>query len=146
MKLTSTIISLAALFSFASAAGNVHVLNYNSAYDDPNRQLDTVVCHDYLINLKMGYTTYSSLPAFPYIGGFVTVLSQNSPECGTCWQITHGEKSVNVLAIGKTNDGVDLPRKAMDILINNNGAGAQFPKFPLTTATVTKVENAKCNM
>ena len=46
-----------------------------------------------------GYTTFSSLPHFPYIGG-VSQMSNSGNQCGTCWQLTAGSgTSITVLAI-----------------------------------------------
>ena len=47
-----------------------------------------------------GYTTFSSLPHFPYIGG-VSQMSNSGDQCGTCWQLTNPQTgtSITVLAI-----------------------------------------------
>lgn len=81
------------------------LLGYNDVYDDPNGSLTTVACSDGTNGLiTRGYTTFSSLPSFPYIASVFAVAGWNSTNCGTCWQLwyTDADKettSINVLAI-----------------------------------------------
>ncbi|KAF8264255.1 immunomodulatory protein [Lactarius quietus] len=115
MKLTSTIISLVALFSIASAV-DVDV-RYNEEYDNPKVDLDAVACSDGpngLLTKK--YTTFGSLPSFPYIGAAQAVGGWDSPACGSCWQISYGDKSINVTAVDHSGDGFILSLKAVNAL------------------------------
>src|SRR6266404_806166 len=57
MKFTSTLVSLAALFSVASA----DVVRFNTIYDNPSASLNTVACSDGANGLiTKGFSTFAS--------------------------------------------------------------------------------------
>lgn len=116
MKFTSTIISLAALFSVASA----DIVRYNTFYDNPGTSLNDVACSNGDNGLvTKGFATFGSLPSFPAIGGVFAVSGWNSPECGSCWELTYNGKSIYVTAIDTISDGFDISLEAMNILTSN---------------------------
>ncbi|KAN0137831.1 Cerato-platanin [Lactarius tabidus] len=114
MKFTS-IISLAALFSVASA----DVVRYNTFYDDPTTSMNDVACSNGDNGLVAKFPTFGSLPTFPAVGGVFAVKGWNSPECGSCWKLTYGSKFIYVTAIDTIHDGFDISLKAMNLLTNN---------------------------
>ncbi|KAI9452945.1 Cerato-platanin [Lactarius psammicola] len=108
MKLISTIIPLVALFSVASAVN----VRYDTAYDNSQASLST------------GFTTFGSLPSFPNIGAAQAIGGWNSTACGSCWKISFGGQSINVIAVDHAGDGFNLSLEAMDTL--TNGRAKEF--------------------
>ncbi|KIK59090.1 hypothetical protein GYMLUDRAFT_139795, partial [Collybiopsis luxurians FD-317 M1] len=123
-------------------------VRFDTAYDDPSRSLATVACSDGPNGLMTkGYTTFNSLPSFPNIGAASAVTGWNSPECGTCWQLTSSDgKTINILAIDHTNndninnsgdgDAFVVSREAMDTLTGGNAVA-------VGTADVTSTQVAR---
>jgi len=118
MKFTSTIISLAALFSVASA----DIVRFNTFYDNPSTSLNNVACSNGDNGLvTKGFPTFGSLPSFPGIGGVSAVKGWNSPECGSCWELTYGANSIYITAVDTISDGFDISLAAMNLLTNGQG-------------------------
>ena len=47
-----------------------------------------------------GWTTLGQASGFPNIGGAFAVAGFDSPNCGTCWELTfNGTKSITILAL-----------------------------------------------
>jgi hypothetical protein len=133
MKLTSTIISLATLFSVASA----DIVRYNTFYDNPSTSLNNVACSNGDNGLvTAGFPTFGSLPSFPGIGGVSAVKGWGSPECGSCWELTYGGNSILVTAIDTISDGFDISLAAMNIL--TNGQAQQLDSIDVTAKQVKK--------
>ena len=122
MKFTSTILSLAALFTIASAGptpGNV--VRYNTFYDNPQTSLNDVACSNGDNGLvTKGFPTFGSLPSFPFMGGVSAVKGWNSPECGSCWELTYSGtgNTIYVTAVDTISDGFDISLTAMNVLTN----------------------------
>jgi Cerato-platanin len=58
------------------------------------------------------------------IGGASVIKSWNSPNCGTCWQLTYTNDkgkstSINLLAVDVADDGFNVSLEAMNALTNN---------------------------
>jgi hypothetical protein len=70
--------------------------------------------------LRQGFTNFSSLPNFPFIGGAAAIPGWNSTECGTCWELTFNGTSINVLAIDHAQSGFNIALTALNKLTNNN--------------------------
>ncbi|THH02795.1 hypothetical protein EW026_g111 [Hermanssonia centrifuga] len=62
-----------------------------------------------------GYTDFSSLPNFPFIGG-VQGVSWNSTLCGSCWELTYNGTTINVLAVDYAAAGFNIALEALDQL------------------------------
>ena len=138
MKFTSTIVSLAALFSVASA---VHV-RYDEDYDNPIISLDAGACSNGANGLlTKGYTTFGSLPSFPNIGAAQAVEDWNSPECGSCWEISYKGKSVFVTIVDHTADGFNLSLKAVNTLTDGDAE-----EFGVVDAKATQVDPIHCGL
>ena len=103
------------LISLASAI----TVSYDTGYDDGSRSLSVVSCSDGANGLlTKGYSTQSSLPSFPRIGGASVIAGWNSASCGTCWSLTYQGTTINVLAIDHAAEGFNIAQEAMDQLTN----------------------------
>jgi hypothetical protein len=110
MQIPTTLLSL---LSIASAI----TVSYDNGYDDGSRSLSTVSCSDGSNGLlTKGYTTQSSLPSFPLIGGAFAIAGWNSANCGTCWSLTYNGNTINVLAIDYAAEGFNIAQEALDQL------------------------------
>ena len=117
MKLANTIAFFVILLTSVSA----FTATYDTVYDDAKQSLSAVLCSDGPNGLlTRNFTTFGSLPKYPYVGGAPAVTSWNSPGCGTCWAITYTNangiaKTINLLAIdGSAN--YNMPTAAMNDL------------------------------
>ena len=136
MKFTSTLVSLAALFSVASA----DVVRFNTIYDNPSASLNTVACSDGANGLiTKGFSTFNSILAFPGVGGVFAVKNWNSTACGSCWQLTFQGNSIFVAAIDTISDGFDISLKAMNSLTNG-----QAQQLGSIDAQVVQVDRKNC--
>ena len=123
------------------------VVTYDAAYDKGSTSLTTVACSDGTNGLiTKGYTTFGSLPEFPYIGGSSAIAGYNSPACGTCWQITYDNgagvvKTINVLAIDVAKPGFNIGLVAMNAL-----TGGQAVHLGKVEATVKQVSASICGL
>ena len=126
MKLTSSIISLVAFFSFA--AGDMVEVSHNAKYDIGASSMGTVSCSSYL---GPKYPTFGNLPTNK-IGGRYSV------NCGSCWQLGYNHKIVYALAIdGSTEGSFQLSQSAMDAL------GGQKEKYQVS---ISPASPAKCGL
>ncbi|KAI9437792.1 Cerato-platanin [Lactarius psammicola] len=138
MKLISTIIPLVALFSVASAVN----VRYDTAYDNSQASLSTVACSDGVNGLlTKGFTTFGSLPSFPNIGAAQAIGGWNSTACGSCWKISFGGQSINVIAVDHAGDGFNLSLEAMDTLTNGRAK-----EFGVIDAQATQVDKGLCGL
>ena len=141
MKLTSIIISLVALFSVASAVNVVNV-RYDPQYDNSEISLSAVTCSDGANGLlTKKYSTFGSLPSFPNIGAAKAIGGWNSPECGSCWQISYKGKSVNVIVVDHTGDGFNLSLEAVNALTDGHAE-----EFGVVHAQAKQVNKSHCGL
>jgi hypothetical protein len=97
-------------------------LGYDATYDNAALSLNDVACSDGTNGLEtknVNYTTLGSLPDFPNVGGVYTVTGWDSPECGTCYAVTYGSTTVNILAVDKSTTGFVVSQEAMNTLTGN---------------------------
>ena len=138
MKLTSTIISLVALFSVASAVD----VRYDTAYDNSQTSLSTVACSDGANGLlTKKFTTFGSLPSFPNIGAAQAIGGWNSSACGSCWQISFEGQSINVTAIDHAGDGFNLSLEAMNTLTDGLAE-----ELGVIDAQATQIDKSHCGL
>lgn len=140
---TSTI--LAAILSLSafvapSLADSVSV-SFDTIYDDAGASLNTVACSDGAHGLVDKFPTFGSLPSFPGIGGAPAIAGWDSPNCGTCWQLTFNGKTVNILAIDVGLDGFNISEEAMNELTNG-----QAVELGRVTADVVQVASSVCGL
>ncbi|KAF8264253.1 Cerato-platanin [Lactarius quietus] len=139
MKFLSVITPLVALFSVASAVD----IRYDTVYDNPQGSLSTVACSNGANGLQTkGYTTFSSIPTFPNIGGAQAVTGWNSSACGSCWQITVGAVSINFTAIDHADDGFVVSLEAFNTLTDGNGVEVGF----IGDAQATQIGEQYCGL
>ena len=142
MKLTSTIISLAALFSVASA--DTRVVRFNTFYDNGSTSMNNVACSNGPNGLvTKGFPTFGSLPHFPNIGAVYAVGAWNSPDCGSCWELTYAGtgNTIYVTAIDTVGNGYDISLKAMNTL--TNGQAQQLDSINVES---TQVDPSFCGL
>ncbi|KAI0781477.1 immunomodulatory protein [Trametes elegans] len=134
-------LALGALALLVPSALGVTV-SYDEAYDKGSSSLATVACSDGSHGLlKKGFSTFSSLPHFPNIGGTAAVGGWNSAKCGTCWQLSYKGRSVNVLAVDHAQSGWNVARGAMDAL-----TGGKAKQLGRIEATAKQVDKSKCGL
>lgn len=114
-------------------------LSYDPNYDNGNLSLDQVTCSNGANGLETkNYTTLDSLPTFPNVGGVYTVEGWNSTQCGTCYAVTYGSTTVNILAVDKSVSGFTVSEAAMNTLTGNQAIGlgrvdVSFVQIPAAT-------------
>ncbi|KAN0125403.1 Cerato-platanin domain containing protein [Lactarius tabidus] len=150
MKFTSTLITLAALFSVSIASPaapttDIQPVRANNYYDNGQESLNNVACSNGPNGLvTRGYTDFDSLPTFPNIGAVYAVHNWGSPECGSCWQLTYEGTGVTiyVTAIDTVGSGFDLSEAAVGTLTNGNAG----PSFSSINVDSTQVDPSYCGL
>ena len=127
---------LTALVSLVYAAPSAYIraapgtvpLTYDPTYDNPKQSLATVSCSNGPNGLlTKGYTTFDSLPSFPYIGGSFHVEGFNSAKCGACIKLTYinrvyENKTIHVTVIDHATNGLNIGLQANNELTSGDGA------------------------
>ncbi|KAJ7096563.1 cerato-platanin-related secreted protein [Mycena belliarum] len=123
-------------------------VSYDETYDNASNSLNIVACSDGPHGLEsLGFTTFGSLPKFPFIGGVGAVEGYDSVNCGTCWQLTYtnsagAKKSINVLAVDHAAPGTfNIALAAMNALTNN-----QATHIGRANVSSKKVAASACGM
>ncbi|KAJ5215419.1 uncharacterized protein N7498_001826 [Penicillium cinerascens] len=155
MKTFTTItLSLLATLHFAGAApfsedGQDEMLSvlvsYDQKYDVGGTSLNTVACSDGDNGLESRFPTFSDLPAFPRIGGALTIAGWNSTSCGSCYALHYQsgdtDQTINVLAIDAASGRFNIGLQAFNQLTDNQGV-----KLGSVTATYTPIADSECGM
>ncbi|KAF8162815.1 Cerato-platanin-domain-containing protein [Crassisporium funariophilum] len=141
--LSNTIMKLSGLLApfalFVTSARGLSV-SYDTAYDNASQSLNTVACSNGPNGLiTRGYTTFGSLPKFPYIGGVPSIAGWNSPSCGSCWKLTYTNaqgvlKTVNILGIDVATPNYNIGLTAMNEL--TNGEAISLGRVDITAVKV----------
>ncbi|KAG0706467.1 cerato-platanin-related secreted protein [Suillus ampliporus] len=142
------IASIAAALATCAVA-TTYTVSYDTAYDISSTSLNTVACSDGSNGMETrGYTTFGSIPSFPYIGGAPQITGWNSPYCGSCWQISYtgssGLTTITVTAIDvgdATREGFNLSLEAMNAL-----TGGQAQSLGRVSVTATQVGASACGL
>lgn len=140
----STTFALLALIPSTTLAVTVA---YDTAYDNASQSLATVACSDGPNGLlTAGFTTFGSLPHFPHIGAAAAVAGYNSPNCGTCWQLTYTntkgvQKHINVIAVDHAGAGFNIALGALNEL--TGGQGVQLGRI---NADAKQVASSVCGL
>ncbi|KAG2129127.1 Cerato-platanin [Suillus clintonianus] len=143
MKFTLIVSLLSALTlpAFAIPAD----VTWDGTYSNPDASLNIVSCSDGKNGLlAKGYTTFSSLPSFPNIGGMPGTI-WNSTLCGSCWSLKYTTPSGNQTTVYVT--AVDnaftynISPQAFDEL--TEGTGFEIGKV---RARALRVPDARCGM
>jgi hypothetical protein len=134
----STFTNLFTLISVASAI----TVSYDTGYDDGSRSLTAVSCSDGANGLMTkGFTTQSSLPTFPRIGGASTIAGWNSASCGTCYSLTYNGNTINILAMDHAAEGFNIAQEALDQL-----TGGQAVALGRIDAQWAQVDSSACGL
>ncbi|KAF8810055.1 cerato-platanin-related secreted protein [Phlegmacium glaucopus] len=137
MKLSLIFTSLTVLLTSVHAQLTV---SFDTTYDNAAQSLNTVACSNGPNGLESrGFTTFGSLPKFPFIGGAPAVTGFDSPGCGTCWQLTFVDSqgvstSINILAIDVATPNFNIALEAMNAL--TNGQATFLGRVPVTAVQV----------
>jgi hypothetical protein len=120
------VLSAATLSMLTFASATMSSVSFDQTYDKGSNSLGITACSNGANGLQTaGFTTFSSLPTFPFIGGAGAVTGWNSTGCGTCWKLTFTSGKINstitvtavdVAAAGTFNIGED----AMNNLTSGN--------------------------
>jgi hypothetical protein len=78
---------------------------------------------------------------FPYIGGAEAVAGWNSPSCGSCWSATYNGKTIYILAVDHTAQGLNIGMDAMNDLTSGNAYA-----LGRIDATVQQVATSYCGL
>lgn len=136
--------------SFVVLLTSVHAqltVSFDQKYDNDAQSLDTVACSNGSNGLETrGFTTFGSLPKFPFIGGAPAVTGFDSPGCGTCWALTFvnaqgTSTSINVLAIDVATPNFNIALEAMNVL--TNGQATFLGRVPVTAV---QVDSSSCGL
>ena len=150
MKFSSFSSSLAlafVLYPSASTATSTTTVSYDATYDNFQESLNNVACSNGANGLvTKGFTTFGSLPDFPFIGGAPAVAAWNSTNCGTCWELTYTSPSgsistIDVLAIDTSGNGFNIAEDAMNVL--TDGQAVQLGRI---TVTFEQVDASVCGL
>jgi hypothetical protein len=141
-RLPAVFASLSFLLSAAVAKPSTDFVTFDTTYDSGDLSLNNVACSDGANGLiTKGFTTLNSLPSFPFIGGAHVVSGWNSPQCGTCWGLTHEGNTIYVLAVDTAGVGFNIARSAMQALAGN--AGIQAGKV---SAQIAPADSSLCGL
>ena len=139
MQLKTTALAVLAALSATvlalSSAMTVKV-TYDETYDNPNGSLNGVACSVGENGLvTRGFTTFSSLPIFPFVGGAHFVSGWNSAECGSCWKMTYEGTTIFLTAVDTAGVGFNIAEEAMKKLGGEAAIGAGKINVTVEAAT-----------
>ena len=141
MKLANTFASLAILLTSATAQFST---SYNPNYDNPQLSMSAVACSDGPHGLMKRFPTVGSLPGYPYVGAAPAVTGWNSPNCGTCWNITYTDegvmRTISLLAVDASTN-YTTTTAAM-----NNLTNGQAIFLGRVDVTVVQVPSSVCGL
>ncbi|KAH7890324.1 Cerato-platanin [Phlebopus sp. FC_14] len=140
---TFTTLVLTLVTAIPLFAQSTESLSFDTNYDNSGLPLSSVACSDGTNGLEWkGYSTLGSLPAFPYVGAVYTVTGWNSAACGTCYAVTYGSNTINVLAVDASRGGgLTVSEAAMNALTNNEAAA-----LGRISVSVSQVDAEACKM
>ncbi|OJA10298.1 hypothetical protein AZE42_05544 [Rhizopogon vesiculosus] len=144
MKFTH-IVALLSAFATALAASVPVKVTYDGTYSNPDGSLNNVACSNGANGLvTQGYTTFSSLPSFPFIGG-IPGATWNSPLCGTCWQLNYttptGNNTSVYITVVDLSATFNVSPETFNALTNNDLTTFNSGSF---TASAAQVDAANC--
>ncbi|OJA17198.1 hypothetical protein AZE42_00171 [Rhizopogon vesiculosus] len=143
MKFTfiTALLSAVALRAFAVSV----YVTYDYTYSNSDGSLNNVACSNGANGLlSKGYTTFGSLPSFPYLGG-VPGASWNSTLCGSCWAVKYAmpngtQNTIYITAVDLAAT-FNLSPEAFGNLTDGTGFAAGKVR-----ARAVQVNETKCGM
>ena len=144
------LLAISTLLVFATPAFSQYTVFYDEFYDGNLNSLSNVACSTGNYGLiTYGYNTFGQIPTYPMIGGAPQIQGWNSPNCGTCWNLTYtdphgGSSSVTFTAINLSGvpGRYTISFAGMDELTNGNaltldGAPISATQLPESACTTT---------
>ncbi|KAF4604283.1 hypothetical protein EYR40_001466 [Pleurotus pulmonarius] len=140
MKFTSALCYVAL---FVVPLATAVTVSFDEIYGDPRGSLSSVACSDgdHGIIPLLKVESFGQLPNFPFIGGAAAISSWNSPQCGTCWELSYNGRTINILAIDHADDGFNISLPAMNELTNG-----QAVELGRVDAAVRQVDSSVCGL
>ena len=94
---------------------------YDPKFDNGNGSMNSVACSNGENGLETKFPTFASIPSFPFIGGAYDIV-WNSPNCGSCWNITNPQTGLSTLmtAIDTSGVGFNLAEEAFAKLTDSD--------------------------
>lgn len=145
MKLSAILVAV--VLAYLPSLSVADTLAYDHVYDNASGSLSSVACSDGANGLETrGYTTFGSLPHFPHIGGASAVAGWNSPNCGTCWELTYinasgTAKTIDIIAVDHSTVGFTVAEAAMNEL-----TGGQAVALGRVNVTSKQVNASICGL
>ncbi|KAM3425500.1 Protein SnodProt1 [Cercospora zeina] len=131
----------AALLSIAALA-TATTVSFDEGYDDRSRSLTAVSCSDGSTGLiTKGYKTQGDIPTFPDIGGSWEISGWGSQQCGACYTVSYQGRSINVVGIDRSAEGLNLSKEALNTL-----TGGRAVEVGRIDAQVTRVDSGVCGL
>ncbi|KAH7911903.1 Asp f 13-like protein [Hygrophoropsis aurantiaca] len=96
-----------------------YTYSYDTRYDNSGLSLNDVACSDGANGLAAKYPTLGQLPTFPKVGGVVAITGWNSPNCGSCWEVTYGNQTIYFTGVDVSQNGFVSSEAAMNTLTGN---------------------------
>ncbi|KAH9850260.1 cerato-platanin-like secreted protein [Lenzites betulinus] len=148
MQLLTLVVSALSLATVAlgvpattSGGSSTLQVTYDPVYDKKSNSLNIVACSNGKHGLETkGYKTFGSLPA-QYLGGAQAVAGWNSPNCGSCWEVTYNGTTINVLAIDHADSGLNIAEKGLNKLTHGHAV-----QRGVIHAKVKQVSASKCGL
>ncbi|EJD43449.1 Cerato-platanin, partial [Auricularia subglabra TFB-10046 SS5] len=122
-----------------STSATKGAVKYDTTYDNSELSTSTIACSDGKNGLATkGYKTIGKIPSFPYVGAAPAIEGWNSKNCGTCWRVTYGGRSIYFTAIDHSKT-ITLSKAALNKLTNG-----QAVKLGTVQATYQQVSPKNC--
>lgn len=129
---TSALLVLASAVAI-SADQSVDV-RYDTVYDTPTQLTLSTACSGGTNGLNFG-----SFGGFPNVGASATIEGWNSQNCGACYKLSYGGRTIYVTAVDHSANGFVLSSKAMNVLTGGENLG-------VIKATCTEADQGMCTM
>ncbi|KZV88956.1 SnodProt1 [Exidia glandulosa HHB12029] len=127
--------------SFAASTTSKGTVSYDTTYDNSKLSTLNTACSDGSHGLyTKGFKTIGQLKTFPFVGGAPEITDWNSSQCGGCYKITYGNKTVTFTAIDKANT-LNMGLNAMNTL-----TGGKAKKLGNAKVTYQKVSEKECGL
>ena len=68
-------------------------------------------------------------------------IGWNSPNCGSCWQLTYNKTTINVLAIDHAGSGFNIAKEAMNKLTDG-----QADELGVVQVAYSQVDGSVCGL
>ena len=143
MKLANNFASLAILLTSATAQLSA---SYIIMYDTSELNIMKVACGGGSHGFEnRGFSTIGSLPGYPNVGGVPAITGWNSPNCGTCWNVTHTDDEGIMRTISLLGIDASVNYTTTTAAMNNLTNG-QADFLGRVDVTVVQVPSSVCGL